>query len=240
MYIDAIILLFHKFYMYFYSIKGDGYVVSKIKDSIMPVLIAIIPILNFLLKDAIDFGNTVIGQTSFDILLLLFCGLFGIKLANKLNLSIYYPDKEKINSRKLIYIIIYLSVLVVIVNEFSWLIYSKSNILPYWVTKLNFVTAISISLRAAIYEEIIFRLFVITFLIYYFRKIMSEFKSVLTSILISSIIFSFLFHSGSIISLANGLLLGMIYYNIGLMPAIVVHFFADVIPFITLTILLSK
>ena len=211
------------------------------KTHILVLFVLIIPILNYLLKDIIDFSYPISKQSLFDIAVLLVSGFFGLVLANKLNLFIYYPSKEFIkNSLKTIFFILFLGLLLIAANEISWILYSKNGVSPAWIEKLNFNTAILISIRAAIYEEILFRLFLITVIIYYLKNIISYRKSAFISVLISAFIFSVSFHSGSIISFASGLLLGFVYLSTGIIPSILLHFMADAVPFITLSYLLAK
>ncbi|HYE10189.1 MAG TPA: CPBP family intramembrane glutamic endopeptidase [Patescibacteria group bacterium] len=166
--------------------------------------------------------------------------MIGLILANKLNLFIYNPSREFIKgSSKTVSLILFLSVLLVIANETLWVIYSKTDVLPAWVEGLDFSSAILISARAAIYEETFFRLFLMTIIIYFFKNIISYKKSVLIGIVVSALIFSVSFHSGSMISFASGLLLGFVFINTGIIPAMLLHFIADAVPFITIAYLLA-
>ncbi len=211
------------------------------KTYILVFFVLVIPVLNYLLKEIIDFSDSLSTQSLFDIVVLLASGSFGLVLADKLNLFVYYPSKEFIKSSfKMVFLILFLGLLLIATNEISWILYNKSGVLPAWAEKLDFNTAILISTRAAIYEEILFRLFLITALIYFLKNIISYRKSVFMSVFVSAFIFSVSFHSGSTISFASGLLLGFVYLNTGIIPAILLHFMADAVSFITLAYLLAK
>lgn len=204
------------------------------------LFILAIHVLTYLLTNIHGLSDSIIRLSLSDTIILLICGFIGLVLADKLNLFIYNPSKEFIKgSSKTVSLILLLSILLVTANEISWVLYSKTGVLPEWALGLNFPSAILISARAAIYEEIFFRLFLMTTIIYLLKNIISYKKSVLIGISVSALIFSVSIHSGSMISFASGLLLGFIFINTGIIPAILLHFVADAVPFITLAYLLA-
>lgn len=114
-----------------------------------------------------------------------------------------------------------------------------------WFTISKPFEAILLALRAGITEEIIFRLFLFSLLIWLLQKITAHFnlenkkeKITIFSAIIASIIFAAL-HSFNILAFVLGLMLTFIYFKKGLIPVMIVHFFADVIPFLLVVINLN-
>ncbi|WP_330623498.1 CPBP family intramembrane glutamic endopeptidase [Acetoanaerobium pronyense] len=100
-----------------------------------------------------------------------------------------------------------------------------------WLNFSSFNEIFLLSLRAGLHEEIIFRLFVFSMFTYLISKnINSKEKAIFGGIVLSSLLFS-LMHGGlNIVAFVFGAVLAYIFYNNGLIPAIIIHFLANLIP----------
>jgi membrane protease YdiL (CAAX protease family) len=108
-----------------------------------------------------------------------------------------------------------------------------------WLTSLTPETAIALSFRAALSEEIIFRFFLFplaTWLSKHFIK--SHQASLVVGAMASTLAFGFIHGAGFAVALLTGLVLIYIYHQRGLLLAMIVHFFADMVPFVLLSMTL--
>ncbi|MBU7031221.1 MAG: CPBP family intramembrane metalloprotease [Theionarchaea archaeon] len=97
--------------------------------------------------------------------------------------------------------------------------------------------AIGFSLQAAVNEEIIFRLCTFSGITWLARHFIHSHQKSLICGAITSVFFFALFHHGSgrVLAFSLGLILVYIYYKRGLIPAMIVHFFANAIPFLLIS-----
>ena len=97
--------------------------------------------------------------------------------------------------------------------------------------------AIGLSLQAAVNEEIIFRLCTFSGITWLAYHIINSHQKALICGAIASVFFFALFHHGPgrVLAFSLGFILVYIYYKRGLIPAMIVHFFADAIPFLLIS-----
>ena len=108
---------------------------------------------------------------------------------------------------------------------------NQATQLPYWLTLLIPETAVALSLRAALTEEIVFRLFLFLLATWVIERfIHSQKRSMIVGAVASAFMFALMHGSGFAVAFPLGLALVYIYHRGGLLPAMIVHFFADAIP----------
>ncbi|MFA5815332.1 MAG: CPBP family glutamic-type intramembrane protease [Bacteroidales bacterium] len=174
----------------------------------------------------------------FDSLIMLLIGFSGVILIRYTKTPfLFYNDDDPKESKKSWLLLLLLSMLLIALNAVIWY-NSKEQIQSIgWVKSLTPINSILISIRAGITEEVIFRFFLFSLLLLVFAKIIhSKILIFLICSIISALAFAFLLHSGSIVSLVAGIILSYIYYKKGLLPAIIVHFLGDFIPFLMISI----
>ncbi len=187
----------------------------------------------------ITFINICLGYNALELILnsliFLTIGIIGTKLALQINIPIWL----KINRKSLPNIII-LSLLVIIVNTIPWLQVNEEVItsIPWMSSMTNVSQAVLIALRTGISEEVFYRFFlfstiiwIIDVLLHFLNKDINRMKIALLSGIIVSVIFTFQ-HPTFLLPFFLGAILNYIYFRAGLLPAICTHFLADVIPFI--------
>ena len=111
--------------------------------------------------------------------------------------------------------------------------YSRSEALRLapWVGTLDLTQAFFLSLRAAITEEIIFRLFLISLSAWVILRIFHNRRGAIgVGVLVSSLLFG-LIHPTFPLPFLMGLAMAYIYLRVGLLPAMAVHFLGDFVPF---------
>jgi len=145
--------------------------------------------------------------------------------------------------RQKTYIVALLGLLVVICNAVLNLVFyvayrdQASQVSP-WLILLTPETALALSFRAALNEQVVFRLFLfplILLIIRYFTH--SQKASLVIAGLASAGLVGFI-HPGFVQAFLIGLALIYIYYERGLLPAMITHFFADTIPLVLISLML--
>lgn len=108
-----------------------------------------------------------------------------------------------------------------------------------WITLLTPKMAIAVSIRAALNEETVFRLFLFPLVTWIFLHLKRSKKmSLVAGALSSSIAFGFVHGSGFILAFLVGLAFVYVYLQRGLLPAMIMHFLADAIPFLLISMML--
>lgn len=108
---------------------------------------------------------------------------------------------------------------------------SEALRLAPWVGTLDFTQAFFLSLRAGITEETIFRLFLLSFTSWITLRISRNRRGAIgVGVLVSSLLFG-LIHPTFLLPFLMGIAMAYIYLQAGLLPAMVVHFLGDFVPF---------
>lgn len=177
-----------------------------------------------------------------DVLLYLAAGVVGLYCASRLGSPHWWrPGTDSDSQAQQTLLTLLLGVAVVAANTFITVVYRDQAVQAApWITLLTPRTALALSFRAALTEEIFFRLFLfplIAVILLYFLH--SKEISLIIGAFVSSLVFGLLhLPSGFFLAFFVGLALVYIYYQRGLVPAMVVHFFADAIPFVILSVIL--
>ncbi|MGE5630140.1 MAG: type II CAAX prenyl endopeptidase Rce1 family protein [Caulobacteraceae bacterium] len=188
-------------------------------------------------------NNEPVYSALFDFFMLILCGLLGICMISQAGTPFLSKYEVENSSKTLIkswLIEVLISCLLIAINTYAWYIsYQQAARYLPWVSNLTPLNAVLFSAKAALLEEIIFRLFIFSLLLFVLKNFFNSDKiKVILSLVISALLFSYLLHSGSFVSSIAGVILGYIYYSKGLVPAMAVHFIADCIPFVMVSFLL--
>ncbi|MTI68346.1 MAG: CPBP family intramembrane metalloprotease [Firmicutes bacterium] len=214
---------------------GEKYLIKN-KKIFFFILASITAFIDCYLAPYISSNSSILKFAFFDFTIVILFACFGSIITR----NVEFKSNSKDKSRAPFYIwsiITFLGLTLIAVNTYTWMLNYNGNIQNYkWLESLNYIGAVLISIRAAITEEIIFRFFLFSFIFFIFSKFVDSRRSILIlSILVSSFIFSFFLHSGSLVSFGAGIIITYIFYKKGLVISMIVHFLADVIPFLLIS-----
>ncbi len=198
----------------------------------------VVAVIDLIISLIISPGRPSIFMATIDFSVLVLLGLISLKLIKHAKTPFLLNDSNTNGqSRKSRLLIILMSIMIILINTVVWYFSYEQYLHIPWINSLTPVNAILISLKAGIQEEILFRLFLFSLLIFLLRKVFRSEKIVLlTSTIISALLFAVLLHSGSLISLIAGMVLAYIYFKEGLLPAMAIHFLGDCIPFLMVSL----
>lgn len=172
-----------------------------------------------------DFGTVLVA------------GLAGLFLAPRVGSPIWWRQGDSSRtSRRAILLPVVLGLVVVAYNSLSVVGYTLAHhdqmaALAPWSTALTPGSAIVLAFRAALNEEIVFRLFLPAVVAWIAgRLVHSQRTALIIGALASAFAFG-LIHPGFFAAFLMGLAFVYIYYQLGLLPAMIVHFSADAIPY---------
>jgi hypothetical protein len=197
--------------------------------------LALVPI--FQVSGYLPSQAPTIAVLAWDFGIVLGAGLAGLFLAPRVGSPIWWRARDGSRaSRRTTMITVLLGVFVVAYNTLSVVIYAviyadQMTAGAPWITALTPGRAIALALRAALNEEIVFRLFLFPLVAWgvgYFLRCRRA--SLLIGASVSALAFG-LIHPGFWSAFLIGLALVYIYHQRGLLPAMVVHFFTDAIPY---------
>lgn len=208
------------------------FVVKNNKDYWIVIIIAfIVALINLGLIDILPYNNTTVAQSLNDFLIIAVTGCLGVAFAGKSKLPVWTAKISENKKHNLG--IILLGFIAIAVNTIIF-INSQQQALEVspWLNQLTPLSALIISIRAALTEEIIFRLFFISAIMLFINKFMSSTKvPLILGVIIASVIFGSI-HPGFLLAFVYGVVLSYIYINSGLIMVFIIHFFADFIPFL--------
>ncbi len=174
-------------------------------------------------------------SVALDVAVALLSGFLGKQCAIKAGVSLWWRSSDKLSINKQLISLFTFGIMVILPNTLITLYYANNETVS-WIRFSNVNEAVLLALRAALQEEIVFRLFLFPLSALVVGRMVNSRKSV---IMIGTVLSAFLFaamhtHSGYVMAFASGLILAHIFCSNGLLPAMVVHFLADVIPWIIL------
>lgn len=226
--------------------KGWWHILLKKEYCYILIISIIILIIDIKIIPIIFVKNDLKTIVFIDFIATMVCGIYGLNIALNLNLPTYYISYESNEEKSITSQVIFVSILIIIFNTFFWVAsYSESIQSINWFNMTKIYEVILVSLRAALIEEVIYRLFIFSFIILLLKGIFNKFqikssrkKITMISGFITSIIFSVFNHSNSIIAfILGGILITYIYYKKGLLVSMLVHFLGDLIPFLIVMIM---
>jgi membrane protease YdiL (CAAX protease family) len=167
----------------------------------------------------------------------LVAGLAGLFLAPRVGSPIWWRqgDSSRTSRRATLFPVV-LGLVVVAYNSLSVVGYTLAHpdqmaALAAWSTALTPRSAIVLAFRAALNEEIVFRLFLFPLVAWIAGRLMRSRRIALVIGALASAFAFGLIHPGFFAAFVVGLAFVYIYYRRGLLPAMIVHFFADAIPY---------
>lgn len=180
----------------------------------------------YFLQTSTNFTNTHIF---IDVVIVLLAFIIGRRVANSMGLPVWLLSNAVDRSRRSIYISALIGIVIVSSNTYILCNYNIDAV-P-WLRFTNVYQSLFLAIRAALTEEVIFRLFIFSVIVKLTNKITkSGIICFILGALVSAVTFAVL-HNGSYLSFIFGIGLCYIYRNTGLMPAMAIHFLADFIPF---------
>jgi hypothetical protein len=180
----------------------------------------------------------------YDFSVTLMAGWAGVFLARRDDLPVLWrSSNDSPVLRQKTYIIVFLSLFVVICNAVLNLVYyvayyDQALQVSPWLISLTPEIALALSLRASLNEQVVFRLFLFPLIWLIIRYFTHSQKASLVIAGLASAMLVGLIHPGFVQAFLIGLALVYIYYQRGLLPAIVVHFFADAVPLVLISLML--
>jgi len=175
---------------------------------------------------------------AFDFSSVLLTGLAGLFFAPRVGSPCWWrPGDNSPASWKVTFIAALLGLAVVVSNTLIF-VANRNQVAQQapWLTSLTRETASALALRATLTENIVFRLFLFPLAAWVVGQfIRSQRTSLIVGALGSALMFGFI-HPGFVVAFLAGLALNYIYYQRGLLPAMMVQFFGDAIPFVLLSI----
>lgn len=175
-----------------------------------------------------------------NIAIYLTAGVLGLYFASRLNLPLWYSGNSGLpDSRQVSFISLLLGLGTVAANTLYMLsLLDQAQVVDqtHWFFCLTPRTAAALSFKAALTEEIFFRLFlfpVITWAFDHFLHLREV--SLVFGALLSQFFFGIYHGQAMLVAFFVGFSLIYIYYKRGLVPVMVIHFFADAIPFVLIS-----
>lgn len=192
----------------------------------LAVFILDILLYSYFLQTNANYSNALIFV---DVVIVLLALVFGRKVANRLEFPIWQVSYIVGMSKRSIIISILIGVGIVSTNTIILCNYDI-DMIP-WLRFNNIYQPLLLAIRAALTEEIVFRLLIFS-LICKFTNDISKSSTIcfISGALFSAIAFG-LPHSGFYLAFIFGIGLCYIYKNNGLISAMMIHFLADFIPF---------
>lgn len=177
---------------------------------------------------------------AFDFGIVLLAGMAGFFFASRVGCPGWWRSgKSKPASRRVTLITLLVAVFVVAGNTLVC-VASRNQLteLAPWLVSLTPGTALALAFRAALTENIVFRLFLFPLVAWGVGHfIRSQRGSLVVGALASAFVYG-LIHPGFVAAFLGGLAVLYIYHQRGLLPAMAVHFFGDAIPFVWLSMML--
>jgi len=171
------------------------------------------------------------SSVALDVAVVLLSGFLGKQCAIKAGLPLWWRRDDKLSIEKQLISLFAFGVMVILPNTLISLYYANDETVP-WLHFSNVNETVLLALRAALQEEIVFRLFLFSLSVLVAGRLVNSRKLV---IIIGMVLSTFLFaamHSGYVMAFASGLILAHIFCCSGLLPAMAVHFLADAIPWL--------
>jgi len=207
------------------SLLGAPAFVAAVDVGVLPVLLA-----------SVYRGATPAYVYAFDFTVVSIAGFAGALLAARVGLPLWRRSRrEPERAARETAIVVALGLLIVFGNTVVLLLSRDqlSRVAP-WLLQLTPQSAVLVAARAAVMENIVFRLLLISLAVWGARRAgLGERAAVLTGAAVSATAFA-LIHPGMGVALLAGLALAYIFARCGLLTAMGVQFVGDAVPFLVL------
>ncbi|MGE5140791.1 MAG: type II CAAX prenyl endopeptidase Rce1 family protein [Rudaea sp.] len=178
------------------------------------------------------------GMTSsplVDVVVCLISGSLGIRLAVANGFPIWWQKRSELRPPGHLFVTAGLGLFVILLNTGVYLSSAPTQ-LPAWAASLTPELALLLASRAAVEEELLYRFLLFGLIAWIARQIRVERGvSLIVGAILSSMAFT-LMHGTFYIPFLESLILAVIYFESGVLPAMFVHFWADAVPFLILSI----
>lgn len=170
---------------------------------------------------------------SFDFASTFLPGLAGVYISRRIGYPLWWRKGDRSPaSRRATLITALLGFTVIAANTCVYLTQEeRATDLAPWLALLTPETAIAISVRAALTEEVFFRLFLFPSIAWIFWRFTKQKEASLVIGALASTLAFGLIHPGFLWAFLTGMAILHIYHRRGLLPAMITHFLADAIPF---------
>ena len=189
-----------------------------------------------------QYGSASLSIVFFwDFNVVLVAGLAGMLFAPRVGCPLWWRHNDSSpDSRRTNYAILLLGLVLVVLNTISNIVnVEQAKQAAPWLVLLTPETAVALSFRAALNEGILFRLFLFPLVAWVAKRFGgSQRASLGLGALASSLVYGYIHGLGFIWAFSVGLALIYIYHHRGLLPAMVIHFFADAIPLVLMSMML--
>ena len=178
------------------------------------------------------------GRFLTDILIILIAVYIGKGTARKLEFPLWWYRNSSISLRQQLTTISLLGLAIIVSNSLIYY-FHRNNLASFtWLTFSNTNNLILLALRAALQEEVLFRLFAFPVTAFFISKINPSKKIYICSgIIISSLLFSLMHGGFNITIIIFGSILAYAYYKNGLIPAMLIHFLGDAVPWLIILLM---
>jgi len=182
---------------------------------------------------------SVSKQITIELVCILPGGLLGLFFASRMGFPWWWrPSDGSIKERWVSAITIILGAGFICINVLSVPLGTAADHPLLQVTPFTTKIALAVSLRAALNEEIFFRLFVFSVAAWAINRVIhSRDGAIMIGAVVSAFLYALLHTPRGGMIFPVGLLFIYIYYKRGLLPVMVIHFFADAIPLVLLSII---
>jgi hypothetical protein len=180
----------------------------------------------------------------YDFSIVLMTGWAGVFFARRVGSPLWWrSNNDSPVLRQKTHILFLLGLLVVVCNTVLNFVYyvayhDQALQVSPWLNLLTPEITIALSLRAALNEQVVFRLFLFPLTLLIARYFLHSQKASLVIAGLTSAMLVGLIHPGFVQAFLIGLALVYVYYQRGLLPAMVVHFFADAVPLVLISLML--
>lgn len=195
------------------------------------IVVLFILVIDVLLKSYFEtiYKASANGLIVLDLVASILAIFFGRYAAIAIGLPIWQVKYNNETKKQILFVIL-LGAAMVALNTLIW--YKSDSNIVSWTRFSNIAEPIFVSMRAALTEEVFFRLLGFSVISLVASKLtQSTIYPFIIGALLSSAIFA-LYHQGFYLAFVYGLLLCYIYKRNGLLSAMAIHFLSDVIPFI--------
>lgn len=200
---------------------------ADVFSAAIAVLFLDILLYNYFLQTSTDKSNTL---ALMDVIIISTSIILGKKVARQSEFPVWKTNCTTAQNKN--GVIASMLMGIGIIGSNTLILYKHNIDMIPWISFTGLYQPLALAMRAALTEEIVFRLLIFS-AVYKFVNKISKSSTIcfFSGMLVSAIAFGLL-HDGFYLSFVFGIGLCYLYKNNGLIPAMLVHFLADFIPFI--------
>lgn len=190
------------------------------------------------------FQASIASVLIYDFGVTLMAGWVGMFFARRVSSPVWWRSNYDLPVlRQKTRVLVLLCLLVVVCNTVLNFVYyvayhDQALQVSPWLILLTPEIALALSLRAALNEQVVFRLFLFPLILLIVKCLTKSQKASLVIAGLASAFLVGLIHPGFVQAFLIGLALVYIYHMRGLLPAMITHFFADAVPLVLISLML--